>query len=230
MTRLLLTLFLLPCLAFGQNRFESLEPYDFELVLRKKQDGILIDLRDVDAYIKGHIRKAVVVDFLRDDFKEYFTQKYPKTTPLYLYGQSEEGSAHSAKYLQELGYHDISYLKGGFENWIRKSRPYVSVTPQFTPLGFISKENYAQLIRAKPWVLVVFHEDHCPPCERVDWQELQKTYPDLQINKINFSNQKELAETLNIVKNPSLLLYRNGVQVWRETEQIKAAKIKENIY
>jgi rhodanese-related sulfurtransferase len=230
MTRLFLCLFLLPALALGQHRFEALEPYDFELVLRKKQDGFLLDLRDVDAYIKGHIRKATVVDFLRDDFKEYFTQKYPKTAALYLYAQSEAGSAHCAKYLQELGYENITYLKGGFENWIRKSRPYVSVETTFKPLSYISKENYSQLTRSKPWVLVLFHEDHCPPCEKVDWLELQKTYPELQISKINFSNQKELAENLNIVKNPSLLLYKNGVQVWRETEHINAVKIKENIY
>lgn len=230
MTRLFLALFLLPLFSQAQQRFESLEPYDFEIVLRKKQDGILVDLRDVDAYIKGHIRKAVVVDFLRDDFKEYFSLKYPKNTPLYLYSQSEEGSAHSATYLKELGYTNITYLKGGFENWIRKSRPYVSAEPTFKPLSYISKENYSQLTRTKPWVLVLFREDHCPVCDQVDWNELQQTYPDLQISRINSSNQKELAETLNITKNPSLLLYKNGVQVWRETEQINAAKIKENIY
>lgn len=230
MTRIILLLFLLPYVNFAQHAYKLLEPYDFEQVLRKNKDGVLIDFRDVDSYINGHIRKSIVVDFLRDDFKEYFTAKYPKDSKIYLYAQAGESTLECAQYLHELGYQNLTVLNGGFEKWIKASRPYVSVSPSFKPLGFITPEEYSQMVRQSKWTLVVFQELHCPPCENLHYAELKALYPELAIQKIIISEQKNLAEKLNINKNPTLVLYKEGVQVWRESQDIKTSKIKENIY
>jgi len=231
MIRILLFLLLLQGPLLAQNSFRQLNPLDFEQALRENREAVLIDLRNVESYMKGHIRKAVVIDFLRDDFREYFLGRYPlKTTPLFLYGQSADNSEHTGLYIAELGYENITVLKGGFENWIRKSRPYRSVSTEFKPLGYVSKENYSHMVREKKWVLVVFHEDYCAPCENLGLAGLQAENPDLYIARINSETNGEIAEWLNIRRNPTVILYKDGIQYWRSTEEITRQKIRENIY
>lgn len=230
MTRILVFLLLIQGSAYAQNSFRLLEPLDFEQALRENRGGVLIDLRNVESYMKGHIRKAMVIDFLRDDFREYFLGKYSKSTPLFLYGQSAENSEHTGIYIAELGYENVTVLRGGFENWIRKSRPYLSVSSEFKPLGYVSKENYGHILREKKWVLVVFHEDYCAPCENMGLAELQAENPDLKVVRINFQTHGEIAEWQNIRQNPTLILYKEGIQYWRGSGEIKKEKIKENIY
>lgn len=230
MTRILVILLLMQGVVQAQNSFRLLEPLDFEKAIRETPQGVLIDLRNVENYMKGHIRKAVVIDFLRDDFKEYFQGRYPKKTPLLLYGQSAENSEHTGLYIAELGYENVTVLKGGFENWIRKSRPYRSISSEFKPLGYVSKENYSHLVREKKWVLVVFHEDFCDPCDSMGLAQLQAENPDLHVARINFQTNGEIAEWQNIRQNPTLILYKEGIQYWRGTGAITKEKIKEHIY
>ncbi len=230
MTRILVFLLLIQSPVQAQSSFRLLEPLDFEQALRNNREAVLIDLRNVESYMKGHIRKAVVADFLRDDFKEYFLGKYEKKTPLFLYGQSGENSEHTGMYIAELGYENVTVLRGGFENWIRKSRPYLSVSSEFKPLGFVSKENYGHIVREKKWVLVVFHEDYCAPCENMGLAELQAENPDLKVVRINFGTHGEIAEWQNIRQNPTLILYREGIQQWRGSGTVSKENIREHIY
>lgn len=230
MTRILVFLLLMQSAVQAQTHFRLLEPLDFEEALRNQREAVLIDLRNVESYMKGHIRKAVVIDFLRDDFREYFLGKYDKKTRLFVYGQSAENSEHTGIYIAELGFENVTVLRGGFENWIRKSRPYRSVSADFKPLGFVSKENYSHIVREKKWVLVVFHEDYCAPCENMGLEELQAENTDLKVVRINFQTQGEIAEWQNIRQSPTLILYKEGIQHWRGTGEVSKEKIREHIY
>jgi len=230
MTRLLVFLLLMQSATMAQLPFRRLDPLAFEQAIRENPESVLIDLRNVESYMKGHIRKALVVDFLRDDFREYFLSKYATNTPLFIYAQSAENSEHTGLYITELGYKNVTVLEGGFENWIRKSRPYRSVTPNFTPLSFVSKENYNHIVREKKWVLIVFHEDYCAPCENMGLAELQAENADLKVTRINFQNQEEIAEWQGIRENPTLILYKDGIQYWRASGEISRGKIREHIY
>lgn len=232
MLRLTLLLLLAVSSATAQNPFNLLEPNEFELALRKQPEAILIDLRNVDSYTKGHIRKAIVVDFLRDDFREYFSGKYKKDAPIYVYAQSADNSQHAGQYIAELGYKNVTALKGGFENWIRKSKPYKSVGNEFKPLSYVSKQNFHRTIKEKKWTLVVFHEDYCKECEAMDGilKELQAENKELLVTKINFQTNVELAEWLDVIKNPTLILYKDGIQYWKTTGVTTKDKIKQQIY
>lgn len=230
MTRILVFFILVQSTVFAQENFRLLDPLEYERTLREHPEGVLIDLRNVDSYIRGHIRKAVVIDFLRDDFREYFLEKYSKDTPLFLYGQSAETSQHTGMYIAELGYTNVTVLRGGFENWIRQSRPYRSVSTDFKPLGFVSKENYNRMVLEKKWVLVVFHEDYCAPCDSLGLAELQVENTDLKVVKINFQTHGAIAEWLNIRQSPTVILYKDGIQQWRSSDEVTREKIRQNIY
>jgi thioredoxin 1 len=229
MLRTAFFLLFLPLSSLAQT---LLEPNEFEKSLRENPDAVLLDLRNVDAFMKGHIKKSTVIDFLRDDFKEYFTAKYKQTDNLYIYAQSAENSSHAAQYIAELGYAKVTGLKGGFENWIRKSKPYKSNSADFKPLSYVTKQNYFQIVKEKKWVLMVFHEDYCKECEtmQLTFETLKKEIPDLQIANINFQTNVELAEWLNVTKNPTLILYKDGIQYWKTTGVTSKEKIKEHIY
>ncbi len=230
MTRILVFWVLIQSTALAQDRFRLLDPVDYEQALRNNREAVLIDLRNVESYMRGHIRRAVVIDFLRDDFREYFLGKYDKSAPLFLYGQSAENSEHTGMYIAELGFENVTVLKGGFENWIRQSRPYRSASSDFKPLGFVSRENYNRMVHEKKWVLMVFHEDYCPACETLGLAELQAENPDLKVVKINFQTQGEIAEWQNIRQSPTLILYKEGIQYWRASGEVSKEKIRQNIY
>lgn len=229
MIRTALFLLFLPLSTLAQT---LLEPNEFEKSLRENPDAVLLDLRNVDAFMKGHIKKSSVIDFLRDDFKEYFNSKYKKTDNLYIYAQSAENSSHAAQYIYELGFTKVVGLKGGFENWIRKSKPYKSNSTDFKPLRYVTKQNYFQIVKEKKWVLVVFHEDYCKECDTMlpDFETLKKEIPDLQISSINFQTNVQLAEWLNVTKNPTLIVYKDGIQYWKTTGITSKEKIKEHVY
>ncbi len=232
MLRLFFTLIFIVFIVQSQAQLRLLEPAEFETEIRQNPDAILVDLRNVESYMKGHIKKATVIDFFRDDFKEFFQGKYKKDTKLLVYGQSAENSQHAGLYINELGYKNVTSLKGGFENWIRKSKPYKSVASDFKPLSFVSRQNYIQMLREKKWVLMVFHEDYCKDCETMDktFAELKSEIPELYISKINFQTNVELAEWQEITKNPTIILYKNGIQHWKSTGLTTKEKIKNQIY
>ncbi len=229
MLRTAIFILFLPLSTLAQS---LLDPLDFEKSLRENPDAILLDLRNIDVYMKGHIKKSTVIDFLRDDFKEFFTGKYKTSDKLYIYAQSAENSAHATQYISELGFTKVVGLKGGFENWIRKSRPYNSNSENFKPLSYVTKQNYFQIVKEKKWVLVVLHEDYCKECETMQpaFEALKGEMPDLQISKINFQTNVELAEWLNVTRNPTLILYKDGIQYWKTSGITSKEKIKEHIY
>ena len=229
MIKAVVFILLLPLTTIAQR---LLEPNEFEKSLRENPDAIVLDLRDIDAYMKGHIKKSILIDFLRDDFKEYFNSRFKKTDNLYLYGQSAESSSHVTHYIEELGYTNVKGLKGGFENWIRKSKPYKSNAKDFKPLSFMTEQNYTQIIKEKKWTVVIFYEDYCKDCAilQSEIDDLKSELPELHIAKIDFLTNVELAERLQIYKNPTLILYKDGIQQWKNTGITSKEKLKEHIY
>ena len=229
MLKYILIFIFFPVISFSQN---FLTPDDFEKAIREQQDATLIDLRNVNQYMMGHIKNAHLIDFLRDDFKEYFLKTYPKNTKLFVYSQTSEGSKNVGLYIKELGYQEVTALDGGFEYWIRKSKPYKSTSKNFSPLRYITKENYFQILKNKKWVLILFHEDFCESCDKLEeiFKELKSDNPDIQYVKINYEINTELAEWQKVNRNPTIILYKNGIQYWKTTTIPTKDKIKQQIY
>ncbi len=232
MNKIWLFLAFLPFVARGQEPFRLLEPSDFETELRKAPEAKLLDMRNVDSYTLGHIRKAQVIDFMRDDLKEYLPTKYKKTDLLFIYAQSESNTLHAGQYFSELGYSNVVVLKGGFENWIRKSKPYKSNNGNFKPLSYISKENYYQIIKEKKWVLVMFHDEICSECEKMEdtLKQIESENADFKVAKVDLQINSGIAEWQDIRKSPTLVLYKNGIQYWKTTGYPDKAKIKSQIF
>lgn len=229
MYKYILIFFITPLSVLAQT---SMNPSEFEKALRKSPEALLIDVRNINQYMNGHIKNARLIDYFNDDFKAYFEKNFNKNEKLFLYAQTENATADAGLYISELGYENVVILAGGFENWIINSKPYRSTNTSFNPLKIISKENYIQLLKDKKWTLAMFHEDYCEPCQELSKTitDLQEEIPEFSYIKINSEMNDGLVEWLKIYKNPTLILYKDGIQYWRTTSIPDREKIKEHLY
>lgn len=98
-----------------------LEPKDYSLLIH--EEGLqLIDVRTPEEYKAGHVKGAVNVDFLSEDFSEKMSE-FDKKKPVLIYCRSGNRSGKAAVILHAEGFMDITDLKGGYmawENYIQK--------------------------------------------------------------------------------------------------------------
>ena len=119
---LLSMLVLMTLMATGQPSVQLLSPSDFGKKLSLVKDKQLIDVRTIDEFNKGHINNAMMIDYLKDDFKSRLL-KLDKTKPVFVYCASGARSSASASILSELGFNQVYDLKGGFRAWSAASKP-----------------------------------------------------------------------------------------------------------
>jgi molybdopterin/thiamine biosynthesis adenylyltransferase/rhodanese-related sulfurtransferase len=85
-------------------------------------DALFLDVREADEWAKGHVPGAV---FIPRGFLELrVEQEAPdKARPVVVYCAGGTRSALAARALQDLGYHDVVSLAGGFTRWRESGRP-----------------------------------------------------------------------------------------------------------
>ena len=79
---------------------------------------------------------------------------------------------------------------------------------------------FNNLIQAKQLVLVDFYADWCGPCKMMSpvLQETKKEVKDdVKIIKINVDQHQDLATKLMVKGVPTLLLFKNGKMMWRQS-------------
>lgn len=94
----------------------------------------------------------------------------------------------------------------------------------------LTKDTYFECIK-KGAVIVKIGADWCPDCKRIEpiMEALQNEYKDtIQFFSVNFSNEEELKDTLNIRRIPTLIFYKDGNEVGeRLIEPSNRAMIEE---
>ena len=88
---------------------------------------------------------------------------------------------------------------------------------------------YNDLINSPNPVLVDFTAAWCGPCQTMA-PELKKLASELgeklKIIKIDIDKNQELAGKLQVRSVPTLILYKNGKQVWRQSGAMMAHQLK----
>ncbi len=75
---------------------------------------LIVDVREVHEYKRGHLVKAVNVPL--SQFKSRLAE-IPKDKPVYLYCQSGMRSKQAASQLSANGYTEVYHLQGGILTW-----------------------------------------------------------------------------------------------------------------
>jgi len=86
------------------------------------------------------------------------------------------------------------------------------------------KDNFSTLINTKQAVLVDFYADWCGPCKMLApiLKEVKKDLEDgIKIIKIDVDKNQPLAAKYQVRGVPTMILFKNGEQVWRQSGVLK---------
>lgn len=79
--------------------------------------------------------------------------------------------------------------------------------------------------------IIDFYAQWCAPCKVITpiLEEIKKEFPNVQIDKIDIEENDEVAEYYNIRNIPTLLFFKDDVQVDKIVGAVKKEKIVETI-
>lgn len=112
---------LIPAFAFAEIKNEDVAKVE-ELI--KSGKYTVIDVRTKEEYDAGHLKGALNFDYYNDDFEEKIEEALKdKDKPYIVYCRSGMRSLYSAEILEELGYTNVTNMKGGFLAWQSAGKP-----------------------------------------------------------------------------------------------------------
>ena len=86
-------------------------------------------------------------------------------------------------------------------------------------------EKFNELIQSTELVLVDFYAEWCGPCKIMKPRILdvaERMGDDIKVIQINVDKEKELATRFRIASVPTLIIFKNGKQQWRQSGIISA--------
>ena len=81
-------------------------------------------------------------------------------------------------------------------------------------------ENFNELIHSEKPVLVDFYAEWCGPCQMMKPRILdvaERIGEDAKVIQIDVDKEKELAARFRIQSVPTLIIFKKGKQLWRQT-------------
>jgi len=88
--------------------------------------------------------------------------------------------------------------------------------------------SFQNLINSKIPVLIDFSADWCQPCKALKpilKQVAKATEGKARIIKIDVDNNPDIAQKLEIRGVPTMIIYKEGKQLWRQSGVIQASQI-----
>ena len=86
-------------------------------------------------------------------------------------------------------------------------------------------EKFNELIQSTELVLVDFYAEGCGPCKIMTPRILdvaERMGDNVKVIQINVDKEKELATRFRIASVPTLIIFKNGKQQWRQSGIISA--------
>ncbi len=91
---------------------------------------------------------------------------------------------------------------------------------------------FQEIISSSTPVLVDFYADWCAPCKQMApvLKQVKDEYADrIRIIKINVDKHSDLASRYNIRSIPTMLMFRNGQQIWSGMGAMPAHQLSASI-
>lgn len=92
--------------------------------------------------------------------------------------------------------------------------------------------NFKELTQSHPLVLVDFFAEWCGPCKMVPpiLDEVKKTLGiKIKIVKIDVDKNPSVSDSFQIRSIPTMILFRNGSPVWRQSGVVPATELIDHI-
>ena len=94
------------------------------------------------------------------------------------------------------------------------------------------KSNFSEIIKDEKPILVDFHADWCGPCKTLApiLKEVKAELGEgVKIVKIDVDKNQELAGKYQVRGVPTMMLFKSGQQLWRQSGVLQKAEIIEVI-
>lgn len=106
----------------AKTRIEEVGPHEVKEKLEKKENFVLLDVREQDEWEKSHISGAEYLG--KGVLERDIETEYPDTNQeLILYCGGGFRSALAADNLQKMGYPNVKSMEGGFRSWTEAGYP-----------------------------------------------------------------------------------------------------------
>lgn len=188
-------------------------------------DVTLLDVRTPEEYTSQHIDNAKNINFNDVSFESKINQ-LDKNKPVYVYCLSGGRSAKAMQKMSELGFKEVYNLQGGIMKWNAEgfSKP--------KNLEGMTLVEFQKLVQSDKKVLIDFYAEWCGPCKKMaPYLEKMKAEMkgEIKIVKIDADKNQQLAQDLQIEGLPTLILFKDGKEVWKNLGFISEEDLKKKL-
>jgi len=160
-----------------------------------------------------------------DQFRER-VQSLDKQKPVYVYCLVGGRSSAAAQWLREQGF-TVYNLQGGINAWKKANKP----VEQAEAIPQMSYADYLSRIPAKGLALVDVGAPWCPPCRKMApvIDSIEQQYPKVKVIRLDGSGQDALMDQLQVLSFPTIILYKNGKEIWRKEGVMEVKEITKQL-
>ncbi|SJZ99321.1 Rhodanese-related sulfurtransferase [Chitinophaga eiseniae] len=192
-----------------------------------QQPGVQVfDVRTAAEYGTGHLPNALQADYTnKAEFNERV--KYlDKQKPVYIYCLSGGRSTKAAQWMRENGFSKVVELENGVNAWKQAGLPLDGVNAKKPQLTI---DAYNKSV-AEGVVLTDVGAEWCPPCKQLEpvLKTFLQSHPQVRLQKVDGGNDTDVMKAIGAKGLPTLIVYKNGKEVWRRqgvatAEELSAA-------
>lgn len=187
----------------------------FTAKLKQAKEPQILDARSAEEFAQNHIKGAVNVDAKAADYQQKL-DGLDKGKPTFVYSIANGRSTVLSRELRAKGFKEVEELPGGLANWIGSGYPIISTTKKGVSL---SKAQFDELAASSQLVLVDFGSKYCGACKKLvpvlDSLKANSAFTPKVIS-IEVYDNTNLAKELKVNVLPTLVLYKNGKEVWKK--------------
>ena len=211
--------------------YENVDAKTFSALI-KKRDGVILDVRTEQEYLRGHIENSTLISTSDPKFVEKVSL-LQKNKPLYIYCLSGSRSRAVANYLSQNGFTNVYNLTRGLLDWNQNGLALAKGTVNQTEhTKTYTANEFDALLSKNKLVLVDFYAPWCAPCKKMApvVADIEKNFSGKAlVKKLDVQANQKLQKSYNVEAIPGFVLFKNGEQVWKHIGMLEYSELANQI-